>query len=236
VALSSPPFGRWAARRALLLGTLALGAGCLRQPNPAFIVDLNRDAARPGDVAGLEVRSDAVVEAPAPVIEPPGMDAATVPADPPPVEPRPDAGPDVGKDVAPEVPSPPDVPSARDVPSPPDVPSAPAVSVNKPIYGVGEAVVVSFSNGPGNFADWIGIYDESAGTPSDDMRSRLWYFTDNKGWDSRGAGAGPKSGTVTFSAGSMGSSKWPLPAGRYKAIFLADPHTVLAGPAHFEVR
>jgi hypothetical protein len=108
--------------------------------------------------------------------------------------------------------------------------------LNKVVYNLSEEIVASFYNGPGDTADWIGIYDESAPAPSDDNRSLLWYYTDNQGWDRRAPGPGPKNGTVVFGAGSKGSRQWPLPAGRYKALFLSDPHTELTAPVYFQVR
>ena len=112
----------------------------------------------------------------------------------------------------------------------------PRLMLNKIVYNLAEEIAVSFYDGPGDTADWIGIYDESAPAPSDDNRSLLWYYTDNQGWDSRTPGPGPRNGTVVFGPGSRGTRRWPLPAGRYKAIFLSDPHIVLAEPAHFQVR
>lgn len=112
----------------------------------------------------------------------------------------------------------------------------PRLMLNKIVYDLAEEIAASFYNGPGDTADWIGIYDESAPAPSDDNRSLLWYYTDNQGWDSRTPGPGPTNGTVVFGPGSRGTRRWPLPAGRYKAIFLSTPHIVLAEPAHFQVR
>ena len=112
----------------------------------------------------------------------------------------------------------------------------PRLMLNKIVYNLAEEIAASFYNGPGDAADWIGIYDESAPAPSDDNRSLLWYYTDNQGWDTRGPGPGPRNGTVVFGPGSRGLRQWPLPAGRYKAIFISDPHIVLAEPAYFQVR
>ena len=58
----------------------------------------------------------------------------------------------------------------------------PKLMLNKVVYSVSEEIVASFYDGPGNAADLIGIYDESAPAPSDDNRSLLWYYTDNQGW------------------------------------------------------
>ncbi len=123
-------------------------------------------------------------------------------------------------------------------PDGPGVPPAPALTLDRRIYDSAQDIVVSFVNGPGQAADWIGIYEESAPPPSDASRSLLWYYTDNKGWATRppGGGVGPRDGAVTFGTGSMGSRQWPLPPGRYKAIFLTEPHTQLAPPSHFQVR
>ena len=119
----------------------------------------------------------------------------------------------------------------------PAVLPAPALTLDKLIYDVAQDIVVSFVNGPGNAADWIGIYEESAPPPSDASRSLFWYYTDNGGWATRPpGGVGPRNGAVTFGSGSMGSRQWPLPPGRYKAIFLTEPHIQLAPPSHFQVR
>ena len=112
----------------------------------------------------------------------------------------------------------------------------PKLMLNKVVYSVSEEIVASFYDGPGDAADFIGIYDESAPAPSDDNRSLLWYYTDNQGWARRAPGPGPKTGTVVFGPGSRGSRQWPLPAGRYKAMFVSDAYIVIAGPAYFQVR
>jgi hypothetical protein len=215
-----------------MLVLLAPGAGCLRTPNPAYLVDLNRDAGRASDTMG----------APSPVPEPPRTDALSVQADagaaPDAIVAVPSDAPTSGEAGPPDTSLPsPDAPiDTRPDGALVDLPSGPSVTLDKATYDPGEAIVASFSNGPGNYADWIGIYDQNAPAPSDSNRSLLWYYTDNKGWETRGGGSGPKNGTVTFSAGAMGSLKWPLPSGRYKVLFLSSPHTQLGAPANFQVR
>ena len=117
-----------------------------------------------------------------------------------------------------------------------DILQPPRLMLNKVVYSLSEEIVATFSNGPGDAADFIGIYDESAPAPSDDNRSLLWYYTDNQGWDRRAPGPGPKNGTVVFGSGSRGSRQWPLPAGRYKALLVSDAYIVIAGPSYFQVR
>jgi hypothetical protein len=109
----------------------------------------------------------------------------------------------------------------------------PKLTLDRASYGAGQAIMASFASGPGNATDWIGIYQASAPAPSDANRSIAWYYTNNQRGTS--GGSGPRSGSVTFSAGT--EPTWPLPAGAYKAIFLAnDGYQVLAGPVPFDVR
>ena len=200
--------------RLLLLCALAWDSSCT-QSNPAFLTDLQHDASITPDVTEPPDRTpDALVDAVLSPVEPSGADG--------PVPPDVESQPDIATDLASEVVA--------------DVPQAPTLMLDKLVYSVGEEIVASFSNGPGYAADWIGIYDENAPTPSDDDRSLLWYYTDNQGWNSRPPGPGPTNGTVRFGPGSRGSRQWPLPVGRYKAIFLSDPHILLTAPVYFQVR
>src|SRR5262249_1974065 len=94
------------------------------------------------------------------------------------------------------------------------------LSTSKTIYAPGESIVASFSDGPGNARDWVGIYPDGA-TPGD-VGSTLWYYVGG----SQTPGAALTSGTLTFAAGS---GSWPLAEGRWKAFFLAnDGYSVLA--------
>jgi hypothetical protein len=111
----------------------------------------------------------------------------------------------------------------------------PRLMLNKIVYNLAEEIAASFYNGPGDTADWIGIYDESAPAPSDDNRSLLWYYTDNQGW-TRGPGPGTKEWHGRLRARLTGHEPMAPAAGRYKVIFLSDPHIVLAEPAYFQVR
>jgi hypothetical protein len=205
------------------------GQGSCTETNPGYVSGEPHDAPMTADVTRLpdaapDVRVD--VDGPGPPDRPvdrpvPGDAAADAMAAPV------DAGIDARADIAV------DTGAAGTA----DVAPRPTLMLDKGVYSVGEAIVTTFANGPGLTSDWIGIYDENAPTPSDDSRSLLWYFTDNRGWDTRApAPGGPKSGTVTFGPGSRGSRQWPLPAARYKAIFISDPYVLLTAPVHFQVR
>ena len=219
---------------ALVLLSLGLGWGCTRA-NPVFHSDRSADASGVDDLGGSPGAPDAVPQdrvSSEPSPDAPGVESGLLADGAGPVEPPVDAPVDSRTDPPGDVPA--DIPSER----PADAPSGTTLEVNKGVYSVGEAIIVSFASGPGDAADWIGIYNETAAPPSDASRSLLWYYTDNKGWATRTAGrdAGPRTGSVTFSTGSMGSSQWPLPAGGYKAFFLSSPYTQLCPPVFFQIR
>ena len=94
------------------------------------------------------------------------------------------------------------------------------LSTTKTVYAPGEPIVASFSDGPGNATDWVGIYPDNVAPGS--VGATLWYYVDG----SKTAGAAYTHGTLTFASGS---GTWPLPPGRWKAFFLAnDGYSVLA--------
>lgn len=214
----------------LLLCALA-GEWSCAEPNPSYYAGGHRDASTNGDVSRLpDATSDGLVDGVPSSVEPPDVSPRDAlvesDADAPDAEARPvDAGIESQSDIARDT-------SNEDT----DIVQQSALLLNKLVYNIGEEIIASFSNGPGNAGDWIGIYDESAPTPSDDNRSLLWYYTDNRGWETRPPGPGPRNGTVTFGPGSRGSRQWPLSAGRYLAIFLSSPHIQLTAPVHFQVR
>ena len=71
---------------------------------------------------------------------------------------------------------------------------------SKSTYKPGEDVVISFSGGPGNAKDWVGIYKEGQ-TPGD-VNSTDYKYVDGK-----------TSGELVFD---------PLPVGKYDAYLLED--------------
>lgn len=97
--------------------------------------------------------------------------------------------------------------------------AAPAISLNKTSYETGENISVSFSGGPGNSKDWIGIYPPGI-TPSGNPVSLLWFYTNN----TKTAGGTLASGTVNFNNPTLG-------AGSYSVYFFVnDGYGILAGP------
>lgn len=103
------------------------------------------------------------------------------------------------------------------------LPAAPLLTTDRASYGPSDPINVTFTGGPGNAKDWIGIYAQGV-TPSGNPQSLAWFYVNG----SRTAGTGRAAGTLTFPAG--------LGAGNYSAWFLAnDGYSVLAGPAQFRV-
>jgi exonuclease III len=87
-------------------------------------------------------------------------------------------------------------------------PQAPAtLSVAKTRYAVGEPIVVSWTNAPGNRYDWLDLHAADA-TPS---TGRLWLW---RYIDARVFGSAP------FKAEATGN--WPLPPGRYRVTLCVD--------------
>lgn len=96
-------------------------------------------------------------------------------------------------------------------------PGWPLVRSDKRVYVTGEALQVSFLNGPGNAKDWIGIYKEGQ-TPGGGPASTLWSYVD-----------GTQTGTTGLTEGSVTFANGLSAAGNYVVFFLEnDNYTVLA--------
>ena len=81
-------------------------------------------------------------------------------------------------------------------------PSTPLVRANKAVYGLGEAISITFTNGPANPRDWIGIYRADQ-VPAGGGNSTLWAYVDG----TQNGNVGKDNGSVSFSAGlSQGGS------------------------------
>ena len=105
--------------------------------------------------------------------------------------------------------------------------SLPSLNLVKSTYSPGEVIVATFTNGPGNANDWIGIY--SLGATPGSVSSTAWYYTNG----SQTAGGSLKNGIVSLDAGSGAGN---LAAGNYFATFLAsDGYTELAPRVTFTV-
>lgn len=89
-------------------------------------------------------------------------------------------------------------------------PGSPLVHVDKRIYQPAEAISVTFTNGPANAKDWVGIYPAGE-VPDGNPPSAIWIYADG----SSGGAAGVAAGTVTFVGGLT------VP-GNYVAYLLRD--------------
>lgn len=102
--------------------------------------------------------------------------------------------------------------------------ASPILVSNKPVYAVGEPIEVSWTDGPANRWDWIGVFRAKAPDPeSDDYL--LWSYVG--GHD---AGAIPPSvaGSMVLGPDSEGKP-WPLPPGTYRIHYLlTDEYTSAA--------
>ncbi len=102
--------------------------------------------------------------------------------------------------------------------------SAQSVTPNKVNYEKGVDVSIAFSGGPGNSADWVGVYPQG-GVPDGSLAATLWAYTNG----TQSSGGNLTAGNVTFSNPT-------LAAGNYSAWFLAnDGYTAIAGPTHFTI-
>jgi hypothetical protein len=131
--------------------------------------------------------------------------------------------------------------------------TVPSVLVNKHIYAPGEDIKVSFSNGPGNKGDWIGIYSRGV-KPGSAIFSHLFLFSDGTNavgegeWIhpvyQKGVATGKKGvshGQLLFDIDSQNWENpdvvdWPLAEGDYDVYFFCCwDNGVLAGPAEFTI-
>jgi hypothetical protein len=93
----------------------------------------------------------------------------------------------------------------------------PRVTLNKKIFGLGDSIIATFKNGPGNPTDWIGIYHagEVPGAPG--IYSTLWAYVNG----TQGATDSIRNGTIIFDTGL--SEVGPY----YVGFFLNDGYTFL---------
>jgi endonuclease/exonuclease/phosphatase family metal-dependent hydrolase len=105
------------------------------------------------------------------------------------------------------------------------------LATDKRSYGPGEPIEVSWTGGPANRWDWLGIYEAAAADPEKDD-----YLT----WDySEGHSAGtvpPRTaGEAVLGPDSQGHA-WPLPPGDYVVHYLLADQYESAGSVEFRVR
>jgi hypothetical protein len=106
-----------------------------------------------------------------------------------------------------------------------------SITLNAASYPAGSPITATFTGGPGNNNDWIGIFPASITQPStgtylDWLYTYLdWLYTNG----TQTPGGNLKSGSVTFANPT-------LAPGNYKVWFLAaNGYTKIAGPAQFSV-
>ena len=84
----------------------------------------------------------------------------------------------------------------------------------------GIAIVINFSDGPGNFTDWIAIYNEDEVPGTDPYLT--WLYVDG----SQLGFFGQKSGVVKFGL---------LPIGNYKVYFFEDDSFTVLASSSFKI-
>jgi hypothetical protein len=103
------------------------------------------------------------------------------------------------------------------------------LSTDRSTYEEGESIVVSWTEGPANRWDWIGIYEAEAADPEVDDYL-LWNYT---GLGESGTVPPSTSGSVTMDDDAQGP--WPLPPGDYVVHYLIIDRYISVGSAPFEV-
>jgi endonuclease/exonuclease/phosphatase family metal-dependent hydrolase len=104
------------------------------------------------------------------------------------------------------------------------------VSTDKAMYEVGEPITVSWTDGPANRWDWIGVYEASKSDPKVDSYL-IWGYT---GLHASGTLPPTVTGSMTIGPDSQGSP-WPLPPGEYVVHYLLTDRYRSAASATFEV-
>ena len=104
------------------------------------------------------------------------------------------------------------------------------LTTDKPTYTVGEPIKVSWTNGPANRWDWIGVYKASAANPNVDYYL-IWDYT---GGHASGTVPPQVDGSVTLGPASQGKP-WPLPPGKYVVHYLLTDAYTSAGSTTFSV-
>jgi hypothetical protein len=104
------------------------------------------------------------------------------------------------------------------------------VSTDQETHRVGEPIVVSWTDGPANRWDWVGVYEATKSDPKVDYYL-LWNYT---GLHASGAVPPSVSGSMTLDETAMGNP-WPLPPGRYVVHYLVTDRYRSIGSASFDV-
>jgi hypothetical protein len=106
-----------------------------------------------------------------------------------------------------------------------------ALSTDRSTYGRGEPIEASWSQGPANRWDWLGVYKASASDPEEDDYL-IWDYADG-----HSAGTVPPrtDGEASLGPDSQGEP-WPVPKGDYVLHYLLADEYESAGSVEFSVR
>ncbi|HEY3212426.1 MAG TPA: endonuclease/exonuclease/phosphatase family protein [Actinomycetota bacterium] len=104
------------------------------------------------------------------------------------------------------------------------------VSTDRAKYVVGEPIVVSWTDGPANRWDWIGVYEAAKADPKVDYYL-IWNYV---GLHAAGTLPPSVAGSMTLDETAMGNP-WPLPPGRYVVHYLVTDRYRSIGSTAFEV-
>jgi imidazolonepropionase-like amidohydrolase/endonuclease/exonuclease/phosphatase family metal-dependent hydrolase len=97
------------------------------------------------------------------------------------------------------------------------------VATDRAVYAPGEAIGVSWSAGPGQRWDWIGVFPAAAPPTTDDIL--LWRHT------------GPSiDGRLALDGSAPEDEKWPLAPGEYQVLYLLHDAIAPVASARFAVR
>jgi hypothetical protein len=114
--------------------------------------------------------------------------------------------------------------------------AGPTLTVDKSTYASGENIVVTYTGGPGNKYDWVGVYDDGV-IPASGIFARLWSYTD--GTQDTGTPGAHDASVVMDSASDNPENwevDWPLPDGDYDVYLLCcDVYGVIAGPLNITI-
>jgi imidazolonepropionase-like amidohydrolase len=97
------------------------------------------------------------------------------------------------------------------------------VATDRAVYAPGEAIGVSWSAGPGQRWDWIGVFPAAAPPTTDDIL--LWRHTGTS-----------IDGRLALDGSAPEDEKWPLAPGEYQVLYLLHDAIAPVASARFAVR
>ncbi|MEO8328876.1 MAG: hypothetical protein ABI586_02615, partial [Candidatus Nanopelagicales bacterium] len=99
--------------------------------------------------------------------------------------------------------------------------ASPRLALDKTMYRSGELIEASWTYGPGNKSDWIGVYERGADPRS--AKSPIWEYID-----------GRVEGGFTFNE-YVRPRRWPLSAGEYSVYLMQDDSRIKLAQADFAI-